>query len=432
MTDTDKTTDADKTDTDKTTDADMTDTDKTTDGDMTDTDKTTDPDKTTDADMTDTDKTTDADMTDTDKTTDADMDTDTDKTTDPDKTTDADMRDTDKTTDADMTDTDKTTDPDMTDTDKTTDADMTDTDKTTDADMMDTDTDKTTDLDKTTDADMRDTDKTTDADMTDTDKTTDPDMTDTDKTTDPDMTDTDKTTDADMTDTDKTTDADMTDMDKTRQEASSRTNDPLTDLLLNTDLNFTLPDSGPQHTFHDFHTSHSQPQTQYFNPQLPQPPNSYTLERDLTAMVRQVLQQNRQIIINQGQIMRELEALKRCSTNVPKPPPQFSPLDDDFVSIGSQEANVMMSKANYLKAYDSVRDGKELALKLMAVLFTKEELSASNFNGSVEHGKACLRSNYRFRAIVAQAELQYPGSTSTEEAQRLLRNAVNGKCRKSK
>ena len=58
--------------------------------------------------------------------------------------------------------------------------------------------------------------------------------------------------------------------------------------------------------------------------------------------------------------MRELEALKRSSTNIQKPPPVFTPLDDDFVSIGSQDANVMVSKAKYLKAYDSMCDGKEL------------------------------------------------------------------------
>ena len=77
-------------------------------------------------------------------------------------------------------------------------------------------------------------------------------------------------------------------------------------------------------------------------------------------MVRQVLEQNRLNLNNKGQIMRELEALMRSSTNVQKQPPVFTPLDDDFVSIGSQEANVMISKAKYLKAYDRVCNGKEL------------------------------------------------------------------------
>ena len=67
----------------------------------------------------------------------------------------------------------------------------------------------------------------------------------------------------------------------------------------------------------------------------------------------------------------------------------------------------------------------------MSELFSKEELSKRSFNGTAV-GEECSRTNYTFRAVISQAELQFPGTTATEATQRHLRDAINSKCHESK
>ncbi|XP_038060451.1 RNA polymerase II degradation factor 1-like [Patiria miniata] len=120
--------------------------------------------------------------------------------------------------------------------------------------------------------------------------------------------------------------------------------------------------------------------------------------------------------------------------------PHYVHNDDhtDNVVIGSTDggSTLTLPRKDYESVYDKATCGKEIVVGLLPKAFTLEELSNFNyFGGSVLSGgvsveKQSLRSNHKFKAIVMQAEREFPGctvGTMTKD----IRYAVNAKCRKA-
>ena len=104
--------------------------------------------------------------------------------------------------------------------------------------------------------------------------------------------------------------------------------------------------------------------------------------------------------------------------------------------IGMTGVATVMDKDIYDRLYHLSKDAKDLIIKLLDRVFTIEELASSNFHGGevfspVRVTKAALRKHATFRALVAQAELQYPGETTCAGFGVDLRDSVNNKCRKA-
>ena len=106
-------------------------------------------------------------------------------------------------------------------------------------------------------------------------------------------------------------------------------------------------------------------------------------------------------------------------------------LDSDHINIGSAEEHLMMTESKYMKAYDKSKTGKDLVLQFLSYLFSIEELVAHSFYGDTKRGKDALNQNYRFRAIIVQAMVQFPGCTATKALKGQLVECINSKCRKS-
>ena len=104
--------------------------------------------------------------------------------------------------------------------------------------------------------------------------------------------------------------------------------------------------------------------------------------------------------------------------------------------IGVDGAAAVMDKDVYDHCHDLCNGPRELIVKLLDKVIPPAELAVSSFHGgenfrSEEHEvKPSLRKNVNFRALVAQAELQYPEETSSAQFQTKLRTSFNSKCRK--
>jgi len=172
-----------------------------------------------------------------------------------------------------------------------------------------------------------------------------------------------------------------------------------------------------------------------------------------------LMQAVREIIQNQQQLSRDLAEVKEVVREIrlsqpidrKKPGPDFSPsVQDGQVLIGIEGHRTDISKDDLFDAFEKSKSGQDYCLKLMDKLFTKVELRASNYNGgktvvgavpndgqgAAANGqrnvveKRKLRTDPRFVAIMGQVVKDF-GELKTEEEKKYLRNAVNGKCRKS-
>ena len=134
----------------------------------------------------------------------------------------------------------------------------------------------------------------------------------------------------------------------------------------------------------------------------------------------------------------ELRAVVAGKRTTPKRSPQFVVMEGgDEVLIGSiSEAIHLINKHDYLSVWDNVDNAKDFIVKLLPKVFADEELARSNFNGGhVFNGKDhiekdALRKKTPFLAIMAQADIEFPGFMSSALMQKQIRDAVNGKCRK--
>ncbi|XP_063969310.1 proteoglycan 4-like [Lytechinus pictus] len=166
------------------------------------------------------------------------------------------------------------------------------------------------------------------------------------------------------------------------------------------------------------------------------------LTREVLSQNQQILQQNRELLQRIDHLSREQASLREevkglRSGDTACRPPVYKELDDDVIEIGCGGATTTMARITYMRAFDSAKNAKDLVLHLLGDFFTVEELARSNVNGGdVFNGrewvtKDALRTDPKFRAMMAQVEVQYPGSTATRDQQKQLRQCINNKCRKA-
>ena len=131
-----------------------------------------------------------------------------------------------------------------------------------------------------------------------------------------------------------------------------------------------------------------------------------------------------------------------CQAFTPPPPPPLPSAqflegsNNESVIIGSGRDTWVMPRVKYMAALDtpSVVSGQKLVLKLLGCVFLPEELSQFNLRGcGILHkdgqaiARKSLQQELRYRAIVCQAEKEFPGSTIGEKGS-ALKLAVSNKC----
>ena len=127
--------------------------------------------------------------------------------------------------------------------------------------------------------------------------------------------------------------------------------------------------------------------------------------------------------------------------NRKKTGPEFIPtVNDETVIIGTEGYRIEISKSDLFDAFEKAKGRQEYCLKLMDKVYTKAELRMRNYHGGdtqvgtgeQQHTvvKIKLRDELRFTAIMAQTVKDFGEFKSSDEITK-LRNAVNGKCRKS-
>lgn len=108
---------------------------------------------------------------------------------------------------------------------------------------------------------------------------------------------------------------------------------------------------------------------------------------------------------------------------------------DGSVQISHENRTINLRKTEVDSAFHLSLTGKDFVLKMMSLVFSSEELAASNFSGgrtvcgAVTKHKNSLKNNWKFKAILSSAESNFPGCTDGHFF-KILKDAVNNKCRK--
>ncbi|XP_070560363.1 thrombospondin-related anonymous protein-like [Ptychodera flava] len=116
------------------------------------------------------------------------------------------------------------------------------------------------------------------------------------------------------------------------------------------------------------------------------------------------------------------------------PKPVFPALRDDKVVISRPDSNVTLTEEQYRECCLKANSGQKLVLKMMDVVFSKEEIAISNLNGGPTKCKTGIVEKKKLDkqimlALTQQAILQYPGCQDTRQQRDALVEAINGKCR---
>ena len=101
------------------------------------------------------------------------------------------------------------------------------------------------------------------------------------------------------------------------------------------------------------------------------------------------------------------------------------------VRIGDDEHGIVVNRKRFLHVLARAKCGQSLLLKTMSLVYEGEELAGFSFNGdrTVDPPLSALIDDQRFKAISSQVAKSYPRYDSPRKI-RILRDAVNGKCRK--
>ena len=168
------------------------------------------------------------------------------------------------------------------------------------------------------------------------------------------------------------------------------------------------------------------------------------------AKLDQVLRAVRDLTANQRRLYADVQATRTAvaeildsrRANMKRAGPDIVPaVTDDMAIIGVEGNRYEMLKDEVCDAFAKARNRQDYCLKLLDKVFSKEELFASNYNGGdtqIGTGdtkrvvkKRKLRDDYKFRAIVGQMVKDF-GDFKSDDDIRKLKDAVNGKCRKTK
>ena len=150
---------------------------------------------------------------------------------------------------------------------------------------------------------------------------------------------------------------------------------------------------------------------------------------------------------NQEDMNKEIATLK--GNNICSSPSQIlaTPLkqpryvsglnEEGYVQLGVSTPPVLISKDDYEECFYVCKTGKDLVLKLLDKVFTKEEMAISNFRGGAvySNGKMLEKArldNVRMNALLSQVNLEYPGFMEHPDDEKVIRYAINSKCRHSK
>ncbi|XP_071823771.1 uncharacterized protein [Apostichopus japonicus] len=108
---------------------------------------------------------------------------------------------------------------------------------------------------------------------------------------------------------------------------------------------------------------------------------------------------------------------------------------DGSATIGNENCRLAVKKTDLQSIFSKSLTGKDYVLKLMSLCFESHELASTNYCGgrticgSSIKMKGALKDNVKFKAILAQAEKDFPNCT-TGHSFKVIKNAVNNKCRK--
>ena len=106
--------------------------------------------------------------------------------------------------------------------------------------------------------------------------------------------------------------------------------------------------------------------------------------------------------------------------------------------IGVPEVAVhVMSRETYDEIHEEVSTVNEFVHKLTSKLFSDNELAICNYHGGpvlCKGGsvvtKEALKVNDKFKAIMSQTGIEFPGAFASASGRKSLRDSINGKCRK--
>ena len=117
--------------------------------------------------------------------------------------------------------------------------------------------------------------------------------------------------------------------------------------------------------------------------------------------------------------------------------PTARQLDAHNVLIGNSVAAHIVPRASYFEAFHRAKSSQNFVLRLLGVVYSPQELARSSFYGGTNTyrgtrtTKEPLYTKIAFRAILVQAQIDFPGFYQTEKSQTDLRDAVNAKCRRA-
>ena len=140
-------------------------------------------------------------------------------------------------------------------------------------------------------------------------------------------------------------------------------------------------------------------------------------------------------------VKRELSSLKgntfSPAREVRQPRYVTQANEHGYVQLGVSTPPVLLSKADYDDAFFASKTGKELTLKVIERVFTKQELSISNYRGGKVYSKSTTvdkprLDTVRMSAILSQVNLEYPGFMEKPDDEKKVRDAINNKCRHTK
>ena len=156
-------------------------------------------------------------------------------------------------------------------------------------------------------------------------------------------------------------------------------------------------------------------------------PSIRVLAAEMRSLRRQVASQQRLIEELHKVIIAKSRTVQRADVF------EEMPGDSSTLKIGNGEHITVVSREKFRLALSRAKCGQSLLLKTMGLVYGKEELAGFSYHGdkTADPPLSALVEDGRFKAITIQVEKTFPRFDSPRKI-RLVREAVNGKCRKQR